>query len=81
MGEADYPKCQTSTATPAEPGGLLTALEAIGDFYRRNKDVIEKRRRKMPTIDFNTGQNTRLLYSRAKLIDMIFFTEGEILTK
>lgn len=53
------------------------SLAAIGGFYIRNKDVIEKHRSKMPTIDFNTGQKTPLLYSRAKVIDMIFFTEGE----
>jgi hypothetical protein len=52
------------------------SLQAIGDFYMRNKDVIESRRKDMQTIDFNTGRKTLLLYSRAKVIDMIFFTEG-----
>ena len=52
------------------------SLEAIGGFYIRNKDVIESCRKDMRTIDFNTGRKTLLLYSRARVIDMIFFTEG-----
>jgi hypothetical protein len=53
------------------------SLEAIACFYIRNADVIEKRRGEMYTIDFNSGQKTRRLYSRAKVIDMVFFTAGE----
>lgn len=50
------------------------ALEKVANFYQVNKDIIEKYRR--PTIDFNTGQPTARMYTRAKVIDMIFFIEG-----
>ena len=50
------------------------ALEKISAFYQENKSVIEKSR--LATIDFLTGQPTIRLYTRAKVIDMIFFIEG-----
>jgi hypothetical protein len=31
---------------------------------------------RIPTLDFDTGRSTSRLYSRAKVIDMIFFVEG-----
>lgn len=31
---------------------------------------------RVPTIDFATGEPTDLTYTRAKVIDMIFFIEG-----
>ena len=50
------------------------ALEKIADFYEKNKAIIEKNR--VRTLDFATGQPTGRLYTRAKVIDMIFFIEG-----
>lgn len=51
-----------------------TALEKILSFYNTHHDAIEKIRR--PTLDFTTGLPTHRLYTRAKIIDMIFFIEG-----
>jgi hypothetical protein len=31
---------------------------------------------RQPTLDFATGQPTTRLYTRAKIVDMIFFIEG-----
>ncbi len=50
--------------------GLVT----IGDFYRDHAAIIERHR--VSTLDFDTGSPTGRLYSRAKVIDMIFFVEG-----
>ena len=50
------------------------ALQRVGEFYRKNADVIERYR--VPTIDFETGKKTQRRYTRAKVIDMIFFVEG-----
>jgi hypothetical protein len=51
------------------------ALKKIAEFYSDNAEVIERHR--VPTLDFLTGQPTARCYSRAKVIDMIFFVEGE----
>ena len=50
------------------------ALEKIARFYEANKSAIDRYR--PATIDFVTGQPTHRLYTRAKVIDMIFFIEG-----
>lgn len=50
------------------------ALGMIARFYEENAEVIERHR--VPTLDFATGLDTSRRYTRAKLIDMIFFTEG-----
>jgi len=50
------------------------ALEKVSAFYQEHSSVIENSR--LPTIDFLTGQPTSRLYTRAKVIDMIFFIEG-----
>ena len=50
------------------------ALREIGRFYRDNAAVIDRRRE--PTLDFDTGNTTHRVYSRAKIIDMIFYVEG-----
>lgn len=51
-----------------------SALGRIGRFYKENAEVIERNR--VPTLDFATGSDTARRYSRAKVIDMIFFVEG-----
>ncbi len=50
------------------------ALEKISAFYQENSSIIDNSRK--TTIDFLTGRPTSRLYSRAKVIDMIFFIEG-----
>jgi hypothetical protein len=51
------------------------ALQRVGEFYRNHVDVIERNR--ALTIDFETGKQTDRRYTRAKVIDMIFFVEGD----
>ena len=50
------------------------AFRGIGEFYQDHADIIERYR--VPTLDFGTGKPTCRRYSRAKVIDMIFFIEG-----
>jgi hypothetical protein len=50
------------------------ALSKIGQFYRDNEEIIEKYR--INTLDFLNGTSTKRRYSRAKVIDMVFFIEG-----
>lgn len=51
-----------------------SSLMRVGRFYRENAEVIERYR--VPTLDFDTGADTKRRYTRAKVIDMIFFIEG-----
>jgi hypothetical protein len=50
------------------------ALERIKKFYDENKEIIDRHR--IPTFDFVTGKHTNRFYTRAKVIDMIFFIQG-----
>jgi hypothetical protein len=51
-----------------------SALSRLAKFYVGNSELIERYR--VHTLDFATGSETTRLYSRAKVIDMIFFVEG-----
>jgi hypothetical protein len=51
-----------------------TALLRVGKFYTDNSDVIERHR--VQTLEFDSGMETTRNYTRAKVIDMIFFVEG-----
>jgi hypothetical protein len=51
-----------------------SALQKIRKFYTENQEAIDHHR--IPTLDFITGKPTQRLYTRAKVIDMIFFVEG-----
>jgi len=51
-----------------------SALRQVGTFYQHNVAVIEEHRE--ATLDFHTGSPTQRRYTRAKVIDMIFFIEG-----
>lgn len=51
-----------------------SALQKIQEFYAENQKAIDHYR--IPTLDFITGKPTQRLYTRAKVIDMIFFVEG-----
>jgi hypothetical protein len=50
------------------------SLEKVADFYKMIEESIEQSRLK--TLDFTTGLPTNRTYTRAKVIDMIFFIEG-----
>jgi hypothetical protein len=49
-------------------------LRRISNFYQANAEVIDRHR--IPTLDFATMQQTNRHYTRAKVLDMIFFIEG-----
>ncbi|HXQ72767.1 MAG TPA: hypothetical protein VN844_19875 [Pyrinomonadaceae bacterium] len=50
------------------------ALRRIGSYYKENSEIIDNYR--VPTIDFSTGKPTKRKYTRAKVIDMIFWIKG-----
>ena len=50
------------------------SLRKVGQFYTDHSDVIEAHRE--ATLDFETGLPTNRRYTRAKVIDMVFFIEG-----
>jgi hypothetical protein len=50
------------------------SLAALETYYRENAEIIEANR--VSTIDFASGADTGRLYTRAKVIDMVFFTKG-----
>lgn len=50
------------------------SLRKIAEFYEENAEIIEAHR--VPTYDFASGAATTHKYTRAKVIDMIFFIEG-----
>jgi hypothetical protein len=50
------------------------ALRDIGRFYADHHEVVDRYRE--PTLDATAGKPTRRLYTRAKVIDQIFFIEG-----
>lgn len=52
-----------------------SALRKIGAFYKHNAAVIDAYR--VPTLDLISGRHTDRCYTRAKVIDMAFFMEGE----
>lgn len=52
------------------------SLRRLARFYGANREVIDRHR--IPTLDFDTGKPTSRRYSRAKVIDMIFFIEGGV---
>jgi len=50
-------------------------LLRIREFYDLNSEVIDGYR--IPTLDLATGGNTLRLYTKAKIIDMVGFVEGQ----
>ena len=52
----------------------LRALRDIGRFYDKHHDVIDGHRER--TLDFGSGKPADRLYSRAKVIDEIFYIQG-----
>lgn len=49
-------------------------LKRISSFYAENVERFEQQR--VFTLDFGTGKQTSRAYTKAKLIDMVFFIEG-----
>jgi hypothetical protein len=54
----------------------VETLENVAGFYNTNKVTIDAYH--IPTLDFKTGLPTKRTYTRAKIVDMIFFSEGSI---
>lgn len=50
------------------------ALRRVGEFYVANRAIVERNR--VATLDFASGSRTNRRYTRAKVIDMIFFVQG-----
>jgi hypothetical protein len=50
------------------------ALNRVGAFYNANAEVIERNR--VHTLEFGSGAASQRRYTRAKVIDMIFFVAG-----
>lgn len=50
------------------------SLRRLADFYSANSRIIESNRAR--TIEFTSGKPTKRRYTRAKVIDMIFFVQG-----
>ncbi len=50
------------------------SLDLIGRFYEAHAGLIERYR--VSTLDFSTGEATDRIYTRAKVIDMVFFIQG-----
>jgi hypothetical protein len=51
------------------------ALRKIGGFFQDHADMIDAHQ--VPTLDFISGEQTQRSYTRAKVIDMAFFIEGQ----
>ena len=50
------------------------ALGLVAQYYADNQAIIDRYR--VPTVDFATGKPSQQRYTRAKVIDMVFFIEG-----
>jgi len=51
------------------------SLSKIKDFYEKNKSIFDSF--KIYTFDFVTSQETDVIYTKAKLIDMYGFIDGK----
>jgi len=51
------------------------SLRILSDFYQKHQSIVDSY--KIYTIDYLTGANTYRLYTKAKLIDMVGFIEGQ----
>lgn len=54
-----------------------STFKKIGALYQRNAAVIDNEKYRVPTLDFVSGNHTQRRYTRAKVIDMAVFVEGE----
>ena len=53
------------------------SLQCLNRFYDDNKEEIDNCSLETFTVDFSTGQKTKINYPKAKIIDMYGFTVGE----
>lgn len=51
------------------------SLGKIKEFFKENKKVLDLYQ--IPTLDFKTGKETDLVYTKAKLVDMYGFMDGQ----
>lgn len=58
-----------------------TSLKYLYLFYEDNKIEIDKLYECIKTIDFKTGKETEIHYTKAKIIDMYIFTKEVIISK
>lgn len=59
----------------------IESLKYIKEFYHSNKQKIDSWSNRIKTIDFKTSNDTDLSYTKAKIIDMIGFIYGQLLSK
>lgn len=52
------------------------SLEQIKIFYDKNSKVISSKAKEIKTFEYHGGEASNRSYTRAKIIDMIFFIEG-----
>jgi len=52
------------------------SLLEIHHFYEDNKEIISNKANEIKTFKYSNGSETNRSYTKAKLIDMIFFTKG-----
>lgn len=53
-----------------------TALNKIFSFYEAHKETIIDEAARVKTFDYDSAEESTRLYTKAKIIDMIFFTKG-----
>lgn len=49
------------------------SLLCISEFYKQNKQIIDEYAQKTKTLDMSSGKDTNISYTKAKIIDMIWF--------
>jgi hypothetical protein len=52
------------------------ALRRVGEFYAENAEAIERHR--VHTLEFDSARDSQRKYTRAKVIDMVFFTAARL---
>lgn len=52
-------------------------LKKLSGFYKENKNIVDRYNKTIYTYDFLSGKETKRNYSKAKIIDMIGFVEGQ----
>lgn len=52
------------------------SLKQIKQFYDKNEEVVSNKAKEIKTFDYHSGEAGSRSYTKAKIIDMIFFIEG-----
>ena len=53
------------------------SLKVVAAFYGCHKDTIDRFQRQIRTLNFRTGGETDRRYTKAKIVDMAVFLEGQ----